>query len=96
MKINDSQLNSVSTSTQQTGQTGNSQNSRAGSGTKSDSRDDAVQLSGLSSALRSLASGGPQQEARVSSLATDYQGGNYRVDAAAVGRQIVSEALQDH
>jgi flagellar biosynthesis anti-sigma factor FlgM len=96
MKINDSQLNSVTTAAQQAEQAGSTQATRAGASPKADSRGDAVQLSGLSSTLQALAHGGPQQEARVASLSAEYQGGNYRVNAAAVGKQIVSEAFEPH
>jgi flagellar biosynthesis anti-sigma factor FlgM len=94
MKIHDSNLNSVSTTTQQTGQASALEAaSRSASGTKASTSGDAVQLSDLSEALSSLTMGGPAHAARIAQLAAIYQGGSYKADAHSVSRSLVQDAL---
>lgn len=93
MKINDSNLNAVSTPRQTSvEQAGNSGNARGVRGRAGDARDQ-VQLSNLSGALSSLQPGSPEREGRVSELEGVVQSGSYRVDAQAVSASMVDDAL---
>lgn len=95
MKINDANLNAVTSgASQAAAQAAAAGTSRAGTTGKHGHGRDAVELSGLSSALRSLAAGGPEHSARIEKLAAAYQSGNYRVDSPAVSRHIVNDALR--
>ena len=97
MKIHDSNLNGAAGSqgpagSQQAGQVNSASSTGRGAAARADQRGDRVQLSDLSSALRSLSAGSPEREARVSHLASLYRSGKYEVDAQAVSRSIVAEA----
>jgi flagellar biosynthesis anti-sigma factor FlgM len=93
MRISDSNLNAVTTSAQQAAQAAAAGAAGRAGVAKAGTRSDQVQISDLSSALRALSAGSPEREARVDQLAAVYQAGHYRVDAAAVSRSVVSEAL---
>lgn len=93
MKINDSNLNSVTSASHQAGQTqGTGGNAKAGGVAHPDSRTDRVQLSDLSGAIHALSSGSPAREARISHLAGVYQSGKYHADANAVSKQLIQDA----
>jgi hypothetical protein len=94
MKISDSNLNAVTTSAQQAAQTAAAAGAgRAGKTGKADGRNDHVQLSNLSNALKALLSGGPERDALISQLTASYQAGTYAVNAGAVSHSLVSDAL---
>jgi flagellar biosynthesis anti-sigma factor FlgM len=61
----------------------------------SSSRNDAVQLSSLSQRLAELQPGSPEREAKLDRLAADFQNGSLGIDAAAISRNIVDEALSE-
>ena len=81
-----------------TGALGNVNGAQGGSGTQSGRGlrghgNDSVELSGLSAALRGYSSESPERASALEALAKDVQGGRYSVDAKAVSRSIVNEAL---
>lgn len=94
MKINDSNLNGVSTPAQQTGQVaGGSGPGRGTAASRSEFRDDRVQLSDLSSTLKSLSSDSPEREAKVSRLAEAFRSGKYQANAQQVSQGIMTDAF---
>lgn len=93
MRISDSNLSAVTTSAQQAAQAAAAGSAGRAGAAKAGTRGDQVQLSDLSSVLKSLSAGSPERDARVSQLAAVHQAGNYRVDAAAVSRSLVNEAI---
>ncbi len=94
MKISDSNLNAVTTSAQQAAQAAAAgAGARTASGRPEGARPDRVQLSGLSNALQSLSAGGPERQGQLERLAAAYQSGNYKVNAQAVGKSIITDAM---
>ncbi len=94
MKISDPNTHAAATSAQQTGRaTGATTSGGRGTQATSAAKSDQVQLSNLGSSLKSLASDSAERQSKVSQLAATYQTGNYRVNAHAVGKSVVSEAL---
>lgn len=97
MKINDSNLNAVTSANSQAevAKAAAAASARAGAThPRHGATGDAVHLSGLSSSLLALASGGPAHDAKVNQIAAVHQSGSYKVDSAAVSRQIVRDALK--
>jgi hypothetical protein len=105
MKIYDRNL--TGTSAPETGRAQESHNlDRAGTG-KSVTRggvggsgvhgsNDRVEFSGtLSSLSRALTTFESTRASRVQALAVEYQGGNYKPDAAATSKGLVAEAISD-
>lgn len=92
MRISDSNLQSITTSTQQTGGASPaSAGSRAGLN-RAESRGDRVQLSNLSSALKSLSADSPERSAWIDQLGAVYRSGGYQVNAGAVSQALISDA----
>jgi flagellar biosynthesis anti-sigma factor FlgM len=57
---------------------------------------DGVQLSDLAQTVRTLAAESPEREAHIESIARAYARGGYEVDAEAVARGIIDDALQQN
>ena len=93
MRVHDSNLNAVTIGSRQTTRTDTVQTGGArgydGHGCGSGDR---VSLSDLSNAIRS-SDDGPDRSERVSKLAATYKSGSYRVEASAVAKGVVSEAM---
>ena len=94
MRVNDSNLNSVTSGTHETAQTtavggsrGSSRTARSGSG-----GDDHVQLS-LGAQFHELALNSPEHESRISNIAAAYANGSYQPNSQAVSKRIVSDAF---
>ena len=95
MRVNDSNLNAVTTGaqhTQRSGPAGGGRDSNASA--TGDRHSDQVQLSKLSSSLRALSGVDSEREARVTRLAASVESGSYSVESRRVSRQIVHDALQ--
>jgi hypothetical protein len=100
MKIYDRNL--TGTSATETGRAQESQNlSRAGTGKSPtrggvDGSNDRVEFSGTLNRLsRALTTFESTRASRVQALAVEYQGGNYKPDAAATSKGLVAEAISD-
>jgi flagellar biosynthesis anti-sigma factor FlgM len=65
----------------------------AGSAGAMEAGGDQIQLSNLGQGIRALSSDSPERTSRVEQLAADVASGNYRVDAKAVSKGIVEDAL---
>lgn len=77
------------------GTTGVSSNQTKNGAGRASSDTDRVSLSALSERLReSASSGNPDRATHVDRLAAVAQSGNYQVDAMAVSRRIVDEAIR--
>jgi anti-sigma28 factor (negative regulator of flagellin synthesis) len=59
-----------------------------------DGQSDQVQLSNLSSALRGLANDDPGRAAQVERIASVVRSGEYRIDAAQLGRSILADSME--
>ncbi len=55
---------------------------------------DSVAISGLSAGLRAVNVDSPQRVARIEKLGDDVAAGKYQVDAGAVSRSIIENALR--
>jgi flagellar biosynthesis anti-sigma factor FlgM len=93
MKVTNQNL----TSTSGTGSTQEVQKPGSGSSSsraKSGAGGDTVELSStLGSLSRAMGSYSSSRDSQVQALAAQYQSGTYKVDSAAIGRGMVSEAL---
>jgi anti-sigma28 factor (negative regulator of flagellin synthesis) len=56
--------------------------------------EDQVNLSDLAGCLRSLSSGTPERAAYLEKLSGEVEAGRYTVDALALSRKIIDDALQ--
>jgi anti-sigma28 factor (negative regulator of flagellin synthesis) len=96
MKIYDRNLTGTSASEagraqelQKTGASGSGKSGKSGS-----SSNDSVEFSGTLGMLsRALASSDTSRAARVQSLASQYQSGNYQPNSAATSQGMIAEAL---
>ena len=93
MRVNDSNLNPVTSGTHETAQT-NAVGGGRGSGrtAKTGGGGDQVHLS-LGARLRELALNSPEREAKVANIAAAYSNGSYQPDSQAAGKRIVSDAF---
>ena len=95
MRVHDSNLNSVSIGTHQSGRTDAVQNGRPGSsGARGSSAQDHISLSDLGSLVRSVSgeTAGPSE--KVNRLAAAYQSGALQTDSQATAKGIVNDALR--
>lgn len=94
MRVHDSNLNAVTIGTRQTNRTDTVE---TGHGRGYDARgygqNDRVSLSDLSNAMRA-AGDDPARAERVSRLNAAYRSGSYKVDASAVAKGIVNDAMK--
>ena len=54
---------------------------------------DSVQLSSLSEAVRAYTTASPERAQAIAQLGRDVQKGNYQIDARAVSRGVINDAL---
>lgn len=95
MRVQDSNLNSVSISTRGTGRTDAAHGGRAGSSSPHGGYgQDQLSLSDLSSLVRTVSGDTPERASRVNALAASYKSGNYKVNSAAVAGSVVNDALR--
>lgn len=96
MKVNDSNLNSLTSTgasgAQETARAGQSNRSGSASTPATGSSSDDVHLSELVQSLRSLAAESPERQAKLESLARSYANGTYTVDPAATASKIIDDA----
>lgn len=93
MRVNDSNLNPVTSGTHETAQTNAVAGGRGSSRTaKTSGGGDHVQLS-LGARLHELALNSPEREAKVANIAAAYANGSYQPDSQAVGKRIVGDAF---
>lgn len=92
MRVNDSNLNAVTTTahTQRTDATSSNRSHGAKSG---DGASDQVHLSSLSNLAASVSTS-PDRASHVSRLAAAYQSGHYNVDAQAVSKSVVNDSVR--
>ena len=97
MKINDANVAGLTSSgigkAQETEQGARTRQGRKEEGASSST--DQVQLSGLSEALRVFQSESPERAAQVEKLSADVESGRYRVDAAAIGNNIINDSIKE-
>jgi flagellar biosynthesis anti-sigma factor FlgM len=94
MKITDSNLNGVSTPAQQSGQvSGGGSAGRGTAASRAEFRDDRVQLSDLSSTLKSLSADSPERQEKVARLAETYNAGRYQVQPQQISQGIIADAF---
>ena len=79
-------------------QTGGPQQVKGGQGASSSKSayglgSDSVELSSLSEAVRAYTSASPERSQALAQIAQDVQKGTYQVDAAAVSRGLITDAL---
>jgi anti-sigma28 factor (negative regulator of flagellin synthesis) len=93
MRIQDSNLNSVTIGTSKSGKADGVQSGRSGSaGASGSSGTDRISLSDLGSLVRSVSGDTPERTAKVSHLAAAYKSGNYHAPSTAVAKGIVNDA----
>jgi flagellar biosynthesis anti-sigma factor FlgM len=94
MRITNENLTGASSagtsSTQDAQKSGNSSSSSATASSGGDTVDLSSTMGSLSRAMQSF---GSSRASLVQSLAAQYQSGTYKVDSAAIGRGMISEAL---
>lgn len=95
MKINDyshlATTQSGAARTQEIGSAHRSGNAQKGQSASGDG--DQVQLSNLSASIRAHNAESPDRTAHVARVAAAVQSGTYRVDAAAVSRGVINDAI---
>ena len=93
MRVNDSNLNPVTSGTHETAQTtavgGGRGSGRTG---KTSGGGDHVHLS-LGAKFHELALNSPERESRIANIAAAYANGSYQPDSQAVSQRIVSDAF---
>ena len=94
MRVNDSNLNAVTTTAHT--ERSDAASSQRSQGTKSASGGsaDEVRLSSLTSSLAGAAVESPERSARVAQLAAAYQSGRYQVDAQSLSKSIVGDSIR--
>ncbi|HYZ87292.1 MAG TPA: flagellar biosynthesis anti-sigma factor FlgM [Bryobacteraceae bacterium] len=94
MKIQDSNVsNLTSTGVGKSAEVeGGARGNRAGAAGAATS--DQVSLSDLSSAIRAAQSDSPERTAHLEKLSADFQTGRYKVDAQALSKAIVNDAIK--
>jgi anti-sigma28 factor (negative regulator of flagellin synthesis) len=93
MRVNDSNLNPVTSGTHETAQT-NAVGGSRGSGRTAKGSDggDHVHLS-LGAQFHELAFNSPERQSRIENIAAAYANGSYQPDSRAVSERIVSDAF---
>ncbi|MBS1872090.1 MAG: flagellar biosynthesis anti-sigma factor FlgM [Acidobacteria bacterium] len=95
MRVQDSNLNSVSISTRGTGRTDATQTSRSGSSAAHSSQSqDQLSLSDLGNLVRTVSGDSPERASHVNKLAAEFKSGGYKVNSSAVAGSIVNDALR--
>ncbi len=94
MRVHDSNLNSVSIGTHQTGRTDGVQNGRTGSSSHGNSAGDHISLSDLGSLVRSVSGESAGQSEKVSRLTAAYKSGALQSNSQATAKGIVNDALR--
>lgn len=95
MRVQDSNLNSVSISTRGTARTDAAQSGRtSNSSSHSSYGQDHLSLSDLGSLVRTVSGDTPERTARVGQLSAAYKSGGYKVNSAAVAGSMVNDALR--
>jgi hypothetical protein len=93
MRIQDSNLNSVTIGTSKSGRPDGVQSGRSGSAASSTSSGtDRISLSDLGSLVRSVSGDTPDRTAKVSQLSAAYKSGNYHAPSSGVAKGIVNDA----
>jgi anti-sigma28 factor (negative regulator of flagellin synthesis) len=88
MKIDDRNLNGISASP-----LGRTPAAGAPAEPAGPAREDQVHLSDLAGRLRSLSSDTPERAAYLEKLSAEVEAGRYTVDAQALSRKIIADAL---
>ena len=95
MRVQDSNLNSVSITTGGSARADGVQPGRSGSSSaKAKDGQDELSLSDFGSRVHGISGNTAERTARVSQLAAAYKSGNYHPDAQAVAKGVVNDALQ--
>ena len=96
MKINDSNINGLTSSGVGKAQEADAASRSRGKGVgPADSSTDRVELSNLSASLRAEDGESPERAAFIEKLAADYEAGRYNPDAKEVSKKIIADALRE-
>lgn len=93
MRVQDSNLNSVTIGSRPAGRTDSVSVGQSGNSSVHDNfGGDRLSLSDLGSMVRSVSGDTPERMSRVSQVAAAYKSGNYRPDATAVAKSLINDS----